>query len=135
MTLLEARVTPGPSLDGLTHCIDAAIGSPTWWACLARNLDALGEELVSADTEGLVAQILTDAPQYAASANLIAAMDTRLRADVIALRHMVAERSGSAIGAEQVHDEVAELVHRVRTLERNSRGLLVEAYGRDLGGE
>ena len=135
MSILQTRVAPGRSLDDLTHCSDADLGSPMWWACLARNLDALGEELVSADTQGLVAQIITDTPQYAASANLLTTMDTRLRVDVIDLRHLVAERSGSATGADQVRDQVADLVHRVRTLDRASRRLLVEAYGRDLGGE
>ena len=62
-------------------------------------------------------------------------MDTRLRVDVIALRHLVAQLSGSRTAADQVREQVADLVHRVRTLDRASRQLLVEAYGRDLGGE
>jgi hypothetical protein len=135
MSILQTRVAPGRALQTLTRCSEADLGSPDWWACLARNLDFLGEELVSADTEGLVAQIITDTPQYAASANLLTTMDTRLRVDVIALRHLVAERSGSATGADQIRDQVADLVHRVRTLDRASRRLLMEAYGRDLGGE
>lgn len=135
MSIVQTRVAPGRALEALTQCADADLGSPTWWACLARNLDALGEELVSADTQGLVDQIITDTPQYAASANLLTTMDTRLRADVIALRHLVAQLSGSRTAADQIREQITDLVHRVRTLDRASRQLLVEAYGRDLGGE
>jgi hypothetical protein len=135
MTLLDTRVTPDRSLEGLTRCTDADLGTATWWACLARHLDALAEDLATADTDGLTAQIIADAPEYAASAKLLTTLDTLLRCDVLELRHQVADLSGSPTAAHEIRDQVTSLIHRVRTLDRQSRELLVEAYGRDLGGE
>ncbi|HSO03893.1 MAG TPA: hypothetical protein VLQ92_05390 [Candidatus Limnocylindrales bacterium] len=135
MTLLDTRVSPDRSLEGLTRCTDADLGTAHWWACLARNLDALAEDLATADTDGLAAQIIADAPEYAASAKLLTTLDTQLRCDVLELRHQVADLSGSPTSAFEVRDEVIRLIRRVRTLDRQSRELLVEAYGRDLGGE
>lgn len=135
MTVLDIRVAPDRSLEVLTRCSDADLATATWWACLARSLDALAEDLAVADTEGLVAQVIADAPEYAASTKLLITMDTRLRCQVLELRLRVAEWSGSAGGAAEIRQVVGELVRGVRALDRHSRELLVEAYGRDLGGE
>jgi hypothetical protein len=135
MTILETRAAPVMSLDELARCSGEALGSPAWWASLTGDLDDLAQWLVAADTEGLAAQIIADTPHNAAPAKALTTADIRLRGDVLQLRRRVAELHASRAAAPGICGDVLDLVRRARMLDLRSRHLLVEAYGRDLGGE
>ena len=127
--------TPRESLDRLVNCARQDVGSPTWWACLARHLDELRDELATADVEGLAAQITTDAPHLAASAAQLPPLDRQVRSELAQLRMLVNSAYGSTTAAPPVRDAVEVVLRRVRTLTRRSDDLLLDAYERDFGGQ
>ena len=131
----HSRPTSKASLDRLVGCSEYEAGTSVWWACLARHLDELSEELSLSDMEGLAAQVTTDTPELAADAIRLTNLDTQLRAEVIDLRLRVADLAGSPDAVVDIRDAVEETLRRVHSLDRLSDNLLFEAYERDLGGE
>ena len=111
------------------------VGSPTWWACLARHLDELRDELATGDIEGLAAQITTDAPHLAASAARLPPLEKQVQHELAQLRTLVASACGSMTAAPPVRDAVEVALRHVRTLNRMSDDLLLDAYERDFGGQ
>ena len=131
----HSRPTTKASLERLVGCSDYEAGTSVWWACLARHLDELSEELSLSDIEGLVAQVTADTPELAADASRLTTLDEQLRDEVIDLRRRVADLAGSADAAVDVREAPDGTLRRVRSLDRLSDQLLFEAYERDLGGE
>lgn len=127
--------TPRESLDRLVNCARQDVGSPTWWACLARHLDELRDELATGDVEGLAAQITTDAPHLAASAARLPPLEKQVQHELAQLRTLVASTCGSMTAAPPVRDAVEVALRHVRTLNRMSDDLLLDAYERDFGGQ
>lgn len=131
----HSRPTTKASLERLVGCSDYEAGTSVWWACLARHLDELSEELSLSDIEGLVAQVTADTPELAADASRLTTLDEQLRDEVIDLRRRVADLAGSADAVVDVREALDGTLRRVRSLDRLSDQLLFEAYERDLGGE
>ena len=131
----HSRPTTKASLERLVGCSDYEAGTSVWWACLARHLDELSEELSLSDIEGLVAQVTADTPELAADASRLTTLDEQLRDEVIDLRRRVADLAGSADAVVDVREALDGTLRRVRSLDRLSDHLLFEAYERDLGGE
>jgi hypothetical protein len=129
------RGSPCESLDRLAGGAAPDMGAPRWWASLAHDLGELGEELARTDTAGLAAQIITDAPHFAAAAGRLRPIHEQAQRDVARLRRVAGEPSRSTAAAREVCDAVEVLLRRVRTLHRLSNSLMLDAYGRDLGGE
>ena len=127
--------TPEESLDRLVTCAREEVGSPTWWGLLSRHLDELGGELARGDVEGLVAQITTDAPHLAASAARLPVLDNQVKSELTQLRMLVASAYGSTTAAPPVRDAVEVTLRHVRTLNRMSDDLMLDAYERDFGGD
>ena len=127
--------TPRESLDRLVRCATDEVGTAMWWACLARHLDELREELAQSDIAGLAAQITADAPQLAATARRLPDLDVQVQCEVAQFRAVVAELSGSVADAGGVRVALEVLLRRVRTLYRVSDDLMLDAYERDFGGE
>lgn len=132
---LTSWAAPRASLEELTRCADSELGSAAWWSCLANRLDALRDEMAGCDIEGLAAQVIADAPQFAATAAKLPPMDSDVQSRATELRMRIAEVAGSRTAASHIRLEVKELLRRVRTLYRMSDQLLLEAYERDLGGD
>ncbi|HYN57252.1 MAG TPA: hypothetical protein VES03_08650 [Motilibacterales bacterium] len=126
--------TPQESLDRLV-CARDEVGSPTWWSLLSRYLDELSDELAMGDVEGLVAQIIADAPHLAASAARLLPLENQVKSELAQLRMLVAHAYGSMTSAPPVRDAVEVAMRRVRTLNRMSDDLLLDAYERDFGGQ
>ena len=135
MTISESRVHPRVALDRLAHCTSQERGTPSWWSCLARNLDLLAEELEIADTVGLVGQIVADAPHLAPAAVRLTALESRVRTDVAELRLEVAALAGAPLADAVLADRLSALLAEVRELYRDGDHLLLDAYELDLGGE
>jgi len=131
----HSRPTTKASLERLVGCSDYEAGTSVWWACLARHLDELSEELSLSDIEGLVAQVTADTPELAADASRLTTLDEQLRDEVIDLRRRVADLAGSVDAVVDVREALDGTLRRVRSLDRLSDQLLFEAYERDLGGE
>ena len=127
--------TPEESLDRLVTCAREDLGSPTWWGLLSRHLDELGGELARGDVEGLVAQITTDAPHLAASAARLPVLDNQVKSELTQLRMLVASAYGSTTAAGPVRDVAEITLRHVRTLNRMSDDLMLDAYERDFGGD
>jgi hypothetical protein len=135
MTMTTHRPTAQASLDRLVRCSELETGTSAWWACLARHLDELGEELSLVDIEGLVAQVITDTPELAADATRLSALDCDVRAEVLDLRLQVAAMAGRPEAVVDIRDAVDATLRRVSSLDQFSGRLLFEAYERDFGGE
>jgi hypothetical protein len=135
MTISDSRIRPRVALDRLAHCTGQDRGTPSWWSCLARNLDLLAEELEIADTVGLVGQVVTDAPHLAPAAVRLTALESRVRTDVAELRLAVAALAGAPLADAVLADRLSALLDGVRDLYRNGDTLLLDAYELDLGGE
>jgi hypothetical protein len=135
MTISESRVRPRVALDRLAHCTSQERGTPSWWSCLARNLDLLAEELEIADTVGLVGQIVADAPHLAPAAVRLTALESRVRTDVAELRLEVAALAGAPLADAVLADRLSALLAEVRELHLEGDRLLLDAYELDLGGE
>lgn len=135
MTTMYTRSAARASLDRLARCSQYEAGTSTWWACLARRLDELSEELALGDVEGLIAQVQTDAPEMAADATRLAKLDAQVRQEIVELRLWVGAEAGSRDATGEVRRALEMALHRVRTLDRYSDDLLIQAYERDLGGE
>lgn len=131
---VRTRGSTGESLGRLTRCTPRDLGTELWWASLGHELDELGEELARTDIAGLVAQITTDAPHFAAAARRLPLIDEQVRREVSTLGRVVADRSG-ADAAREVSGAVEVLLRRVRTLYRLSNDLMLDAYERDIGGD
>ncbi len=131
----HSRPTTKASLERLVGCSDHEAGTSVWWACLARHLDQLSEELSLSDIEGLAAQVTADTPELAADAARLMNLDGQLRDEVIDLRRRVADLAGSPEPVVDVREALDNVLHRVRSLDRLSDQLLFEAYERDFGGE
>ncbi len=129
---IHTRESTWESLDRLAHRAHVDVGSTQWWAALSSDLEELAEELVVGDVGGLAAQIIDDAPHFAASARRLPALDQQLQHDVARLRRVVALRSGSVVA---VCRAVEGILAQVRTLNRLSGGLMLDAYERDIGGD
>ena len=127
--------TPEESLDRLVTRAREEVGSPTWWGLLSRHLDELGGELARGDVEGLVAQITTDAPHLAASAARLPVLDNQVKSELTQLRMLVASAYGSTTAAPPVRAAVEVTLRHVRTLNRMSDDLMLDAYERDFGGD
>ena len=127
--------TPRESLDHLVRCAEDQVGTSTWWACLARHLDELRDELAHGDIEGLAAQITTDAPHLAAAAARLPRLDAHVQAELTQLRRALAAASGSQSAAPGIRDALEVALRHVRTLQRMSDDLMLDAYERDFGGE
>jgi len=131
---VRTRGSTGESLGRLTRWAPRDLGTELWWASLGHELDELGEELARTDIAGLVAQITTDAPHFAAAARRLPLIDEQVRREVSTLGRVVADRSG-ADAAREVSGAVEVLLRRVRTLYRLSNDLMLDAYERDIGGD
>jgi hypothetical protein len=127
--------TPREALDHLVRCAEDQVGTPTWWACLARHLDELRDELAHGDIEGLAAQITTDAPHLAAAAARLPHLDAHVQAELTQLGRALAAATGSQSAAPGIRDALQVALRHVRTLHRMSDDLLLDAYERDFGGE
>ena len=127
--------TPKESLDHLVRCAEDPVGTPTWWACLARHLDELRDELAHGDIEGLATQITTDAPHLAAAAARLPHLDAHVQAELTQLRRGLAAATGSQSAAPGIRDALEVALRHVRTLCRMSDDLMLDAYERDFGGE
>lgn len=135
MTISDSRVHPRAALDRLARCVDQDRGTPSWWSCLARNLDLLSEELEIADTVGLVGQIVADAPHMAPAAVRLTALEARVRTDVAELRLQVAALAGAPLADAVLADRLLFVLDEVRQLYRDGDSLLLDTYELDLGGE
>jgi hypothetical protein len=135
MTISDSRLRPRVALDRLARCADQDRGTPSWWSCLARNLDLLAEELEIADTVGLVGQIVTDAPHLAPAAVRLTSLESRIRTDVAELRLQVAALAGAPLADAVLADRLLVVLDEVRELYRDGDHLLLDAYELDLGGE
>jgi hypothetical protein len=135
MTISDSRVRPRVALDRLAHCTSQERGTPSWWSCLARNLDLLSEELEIADTVGLVGQVVADAPHLAPAAVHLTALESRARTDVAELRVQVAALAGAPLADAVLADRLVVVLDEVRVLYRDGDRLLLDAYELDLGGE
>lgn len=131
----HSRRTAQASLDRVTQCLDSQTGTATWWACVARHIDELSEELELSDNVGLVAQVTEDTPELAAGALRLRTLDAQVRSEVAQLRLLVANRAGSFSAVAEVSEAVVETLRRVRTLDRVADDLMLDAYERDFGGE
>ncbi len=129
------RRTARSSLDRLSHCSGHESGAASWWACVARHLDELGEDLAVSDNAGLVAQVMEDTPELAAGAVRLEHLDDAVRREVSELRLLIAARAGIGSAVAEVQRAIDEVMHRVRTLDRIADDLLLDAYERDYGGE
>lgn len=132
---LTTWAAPRASLEELTRCAESELGTAAWWTCLAHRLDALRDEMAGCDIEGLAAQVIADAPQFAATAAKLPTLDADVQGRATELRLRIADLAGSRTAAKSIQLEVKELLRRVRTLYRMSDQLLLEAYERDLGGD
>jgi hypothetical protein len=132
---LYAPQRPADALERLVTCSHRYLGTPGWWARLADGLDELRAHLAHADTQGLVAQVIADAPELAASALRLPDLDDEAQAHAALLRLEVAEKAGRRSEALQMREAVKTLLGRVRRVERISDDLLHDAYQRDFGGE
>ena len=132
---VRTRGSAVDSLDLLMRCPHEAMGGAWWWASLAHHLGELGEELASTDVAGLAAQITTDAPHFAAAARRLPTIAEQAQCDVARLRREVRAQYGSTTAAPDLRGAVEALLRRVRTLLRLSSDLMLDAYGRDFGGD
>lgn len=131
----HTRTSAADSLDHLISCSPRFLGTSPWWGQLARALDALRAQLFAADLNGLVGQVVADAPELAASALRLLDLDGATQAEASRLRQEVAEKSGRRPEVMVVRAAVQALLTHVRRLERVSDDLLHDAYQRDFGGE
>lgn len=138
-TSSSLRVTrlaaPRVALDEVLRCSQRELGTAAWWSCLATRLDRLRDEMAQCDIAGLAAQVTADAPQYAAKARRLPALDLAVQERAREMRMRVAELAGSRSAAPAVAAEVGDLLRKVRQLYTLSDQLLLDAYERDLGGE
>lgn len=132
---LFSQPRPADSLERLVACSHRYLGTSGWWARLADGLDELRAHLAHADTQGLVAQVIADAPELAASALRLPDLDDEAQAHAALLRLEVGEKAGRRSEALQVRESVKALLSRVRRIDRMSDDLLHDAYQRDFGGE
>lgn len=132
---VRTRGSTGESLDLLLRCRQQDLGTAWWWDGLAHHLGELGEDLALTDTAGLVAQITTDAPHFAAAARRLTAIHDRAQLDVARLRREVVDLHGSTTSVSDVRDAIEALLRRVRALHRLSSDLMLDTYERDIGGD
>jgi hypothetical protein len=132
---VRTRGSTGESLDLVLLCPARDLGSAWWWDSVAHHLGELGEELALTDIAGLAAQITTDAPHFATAARRLSLIHDQTQLDLARLRREVADLGGSTTAARAVRDAVDVLLGRVRTLNRLSSDLMLDAYERDIGGD
>jgi hypothetical protein len=131
---VRTRGSAGESLDLLLLCPTQDLGG-SWWDSVAHHLGEVGEELAGTDISGLAAQITTDAPHFATAARRLSAIHDQTQRDLARLRREVADLRGSTTAARAVRDAIEVLLRRVRTLNRLSNDLMLDAYERDIGGD
>lgn len=130
----RSRPSARQSLDQLAHCLEAELGSESWWQCVADGLAAMSAELAAEDVDGLVAQVLAEVPERARPAERIRRLHDGVRVEVQRLGATVDELAGSP--GRAAHDVRAALravlakVQRVYTL---TDALLIDAYSLDIG--
>lgn len=131
---VRMRGSTGESLDLLLLCPQLDVGSAGWWDSVAQHLGELGEELALTDIAGLAAQITSDAPHFATAARRLSVIHDQTQLDLARLRQ-VADLGGSTTAARAVRDAIEVLLGQVRTLNRLSSDLMLDAYERDIGGD
>jgi hypothetical protein len=132
---VRTRESTWESLDRLMRSAPQETGTDLWWATLVHQLGELGEELARTDVAGLAAQITTDAPHFAAAARRLPPIDAQAQCDVARLRRQATDQFASMTAAYEISGAVEALLRRVRILHRLSSDLMLDAYGRDLGGD
>ena len=131
MTILSAPRPPSPAIARLAQCSSRDVGSPAWWARLARHLDELAEELAELDSEGLAGRIRAVAPDLGPSADEVASLDRDLRDGVARMRTEVADNAGSVEPGFRVAHAVDRLLEAARSLHEMSDTLVQTAQARE----
>lgn len=131
MTLTSARRPPSPAIARLAQCSSRDVGSPAWWARVARHLDELAEDLLELDTEGLAGEVRTLAPDLGSNAEHVATMDRDLRDDVSRMRAEVAENAGAVEPGERMAHAVDRLASAAQALHELSDALVLAAQSRE----
>lgn len=127
------------SSSRLTRLLAEAPGTAaTWWVELVAELDELSVRLL-ADLQtvwtGLQAQLIRDAPHLSAQLRRLDEEAENLQDRLVAARILAGRVAGDNAFAREIHDEVRDLLNRLRRFEERTTQLLYEAYERDLGGE
>ena len=131
-------------LSALTARIDDLLSDrrtmAQWWVQLVANLDELTARVSSfrsdlASRRALSEQIRLDAPHLYSRLRKLDAEQEHLEEDLVRARILAGESAGNDSRYAEVAREVKDCLRRLRRLEANSNGVLLDAYERDMGGE
>lgn len=130
-------VTFYPSLESLAR-VD--VRHPSWWASVARSLDALEVRLqqdAAADEgpTGAFADAVSRDPSLSNEATRLRDDHQRLVERARRLRRLVATVAGDERQVPAVAGELTALATAERRHQQRSRALFWDSFARDLGGE
>ena len=142
--MFDVGERPAETLGEVTERISALLalhgGSVSWWVEMVDLLDALrarmsDESLHAAGLLRMREQIRNDAPYLFFRVRGLEREGEALDSELLRLRMQMGEAAGDESARSRLSAEARDLLAKVRRFRSRSRAVLVDAYGRDIGGE